>query len=240
MPQEKWTSAGGVVLEKLEKPYRVYVVKPSNNYGPWCFPKGRVDGKDSLQVTAQREVLEESGVPAEFVDGGNLGTGVGSYSITHYFLMVQSGPMGDHDFETEEVRLVTFEQAKKLFSSMGNSRDITILERAQLFLKNFDKKQNEIYLKVLKSLKEHKAESEDEVFNKYAFANNRTDNFPKEFDSKIENEVYKALTLHVSENIQMSKKISNLLSDILSKGLYSDVIKEPNEFVQSGCRVYYK
>ena len=139
---EKWISAGGVVLEKLEQPYKVYVVKPSNNYGPWCFPKGRVDGKDSLQITAQREVLEESGVPAEFVDGGNLGTGVGSYSITHYYLMVQSGPMGEHDFETEEVRLVTFEQAKKLFSSMGNSRDITILERAKDFLKNFDKKQS--------------------------------------------------------------------------------------------------
>ena len=79
-------------------------------------------------------------------------------------------------------------------------------------------------------LKEYKTESEDEIFNKYAFANNRIDNVPKEFDSKIENEVYKALALHISENIQMSKKISDLLSDILSKGLYSDVIKEPNEF----------
>jgi DNA helicase HerA-like ATPase len=93
---EKWISAGGVVLEKLEKPYRVYVVKPSNDYGP----------------------------------------------------------MGEHDFETEEVRLVTFEQAKKLFASMGNSRDITILERAKEFLKNFDKKQNEVYDNVLNSLLE--------------------------------------------------------------------------------------
>jgi len=134
MPRDKWTSAGGVVLDKLEEPYHVYVVKPSNNYGPWCFPKGRVDPGEDLHSTALREVQEEAGVPAKIIPGANLGTGVGSYSITHYFLMVQDGPLGSHDHETEEVRLATFDEARELFSSDGNSRDVGILGRAISYL----------------------------------------------------------------------------------------------------------
>lgn len=134
MPNKKWTSAGGVVLPDREKPWRVYVVKPSNNYGPWCFPKGKVDPGESKEATAVREVQEEAGVPAELVPGAYLGTGEGQYSITHYYLMVQTGRAGATDFETEEVRLVTFEQAEGLFASAGNQRDVGILARARDYL----------------------------------------------------------------------------------------------------------
>lgn len=138
MPSQKWTSAGGVVLQSLKKPHRVYVVKPSNNYGPWCFPKGKVDPGESKESTAVREVQEEAGVPAEIVPGAYLGTGVGQYSITHYYLMVQTGPAGSTDFETEEVRLVTFKQAERLFASDGNQRDVGILARARDYLTKED------------------------------------------------------------------------------------------------------
>ena len=70
MPKDKWTSAGGVVLDGLEQPYKVFVCKPSNDYGPWCFPKGRVDAGESIESTALREVQEEAGVPAH--DRGRL------------------------------------------------------------------------------------------------------------------------------------------------------------------------
>ena len=134
MSKEKWVSAGGVVLDSFEKPYRVFVCKPSNNYGPWCFPKGRIDPGESMEQTAVREVSEEAGVPAKLLDGGGLGSGVGTHSISHYFMMIRTGPIGSHDDEMEEVRLVTFEEAQELFSNGGNSRDIGILKRAQAYL----------------------------------------------------------------------------------------------------------
>jgi ADP-ribose pyrophosphatase YjhB (NUDIX family) len=34
---EKWFSAGGVVVAGKDDYTRIYIRKPSNNYGPWCF-----------------------------------------------------------------------------------------------------------------------------------------------------------------------------------------------------------
>lgn len=124
------------MLDSLTQPYRVFVCKPSNNYGPWCFPKGRVDSGEGIEETALREVAEEAGVPAEMLPDGNLGTGVGSYSITHYFMMVRTGPVGGHDDEMEEVRCVTLAQAEKLFQGAGNRRDVDILNRARKYLES--------------------------------------------------------------------------------------------------------
>ena len=130
----KWTSAGGVVLDSIDPPHRVFVCKPSNNYGPWCFPKGRVDDGDSLETTALREVSEEAGVPATMLPNGSLGTAEGSYSITHYFMMVRSGEVGPHDYEMEEVRLVTLDEAEALFAGAGNRRDVGVLTKARAYI----------------------------------------------------------------------------------------------------------
>lgn len=134
MSKDKWISAGGVVLDGLEEPHRVYVVKPSNNYGPWCFPKGRVDEGETLHAAALREVREEAGISANIIPGGNLGTGVGSYSITHYFLMLKEGELGAHDNETEEVRVLELDEAEQLLAASGNSRDVGILNKARAHL----------------------------------------------------------------------------------------------------------
>jgi len=162
MANKKWTSAGGVVLDSFEEPYKIFVCKPSNNYGPWCFPKGRVDEGENLEQTALREVQEEAGVPAKLLPNASIGSGVGSYSISHYFMMIRTGEVGPHDFEMEEVRLVTFDEAEQLFSSAGNSRDVGILNNARAYLEknvksstneNFDmseKKQiNELHVNLL-------------------------------------------------------------------------------------------
>lgn len=126
----------------------VYIIKPSNDFGPWCFPKGRQDKGESLQETALREVREESGVPAKIMKNGYLGTGKGSKSITHYYAMVQNGPMGKHDFETEEVRLVTLDEAEALFAGAGNSRDVTVLKRLLSFIESnvIERPLDEIFL----------------------------------------------------------------------------------------------
>jgi 8-oxo-dGTP diphosphatase len=135
-PRKLWTSAGGVVLRSLKDREHVYVIKPSNNYGPWAFPKGQVDKGESKKQAALREVWEETGLKARIIDHRKayLGSGKGSYSITHFYLMVKTGGSPHPTDETEEVRLVTWKEAKRLFRSSGNRRDVEIAKRAQVVL----------------------------------------------------------------------------------------------------------
>jgi 8-oxo-dGTP pyrophosphatase MutT (NUDIX family) len=149
-----WTSAGGVVLDSLEKPYRVYVCLPANNWGPWSLPKGRVDEGETLEQAALREVREESGITARIVPGSYLGSGVGTSSITHYWIMVKEGSIGQHDHETERVELLDIEDAIKLFKDVGNQRDAGMLVSAVKYLEKDIMKEsvqpiNELHMNLL-------------------------------------------------------------------------------------------
>jgi 8-oxo-dGTP pyrophosphatase MutT (NUDIX family) len=67
-----WLSAGGVVIPSLDECDKVYVVKPSNNYGPWSLPKGQIDPGETHEEAALREVKEEAGIIASIVPNSNL------------------------------------------------------------------------------------------------------------------------------------------------------------------------
>jgi 8-oxo-dGTP pyrophosphatase MutT (NUDIX family) len=140
----KWTSAGGIVIPSLhpDEIDFVYIRKPSGGFGghTWTFPKGKVDEGESLLAAALREVAEETGIKARALPGGKLGKFQGSMSVTHYFMMVQTGgKVGKTDFETEEVRLVSFDEAEKLLR--GNTRDVKVLKKARAWIaSNISKK----------------------------------------------------------------------------------------------------
>lgn len=133
----KWISAGGVVVPSKKDFSKVLVIKPSNNYGPWAFPKGRVDTGETLQIAAVREVFEETGVHAKFLHRGKdtyLGSGRGSFSVTHFFLMYSSGGKPHPTKESEKALFVPWEQAINLFTRSGNKRDPKIAMRAMKVL----------------------------------------------------------------------------------------------------------
>jgi 8-oxo-dGTP pyrophosphatase MutT (NUDIX family) len=127
-----WESAGGVVFDQTS-PGFICIIKPSNNYGPWCLPKGRIDTGESQSEAALREVKEETGVIAKITPGGYLGSYKGSYSITHYYVMEKVSETGKHDSETEEVKFIYIDEAIELFKQVGNNRDHNVLINAKNF-----------------------------------------------------------------------------------------------------------
>lgn len=131
-PLKKWTSAGCVVLDSEDDHEHVYVIKPSNHYGPWSLPKGTVDKGESLKQTAIREVLEETGLRVKVMMGKTayLGKFEGGYSHTHYFLAVKVGGNPHPTAESERVELVTWDEALRLFRSSGNKRDPKVIKLA--------------------------------------------------------------------------------------------------------------
>lgn len=131
----KRVTAGGVVFEPQGFPTYVYVALPSNDFGPWTFPKGGVEPGETLEEAALREVREETGVPARILPGGYLGR-VTDKQINHYFMMIRRGPIGPHDWEMCEVRCVSLNEALKLLNGDGNARDVEVLRRVATYLDN--------------------------------------------------------------------------------------------------------
>ena len=140
-PMKKWTSAGCVVIPSMDDHEHIYVIKPSNNYGPIAFPKGQVDKGETIKQAALREVYEETGLRVKILPGNEsyVGKGIGSFSVTHFFLAVKIGGHPHPTAETERVMLVTWEEAKRLFRSAGNKRDPRIADLARQALKQYEK-----------------------------------------------------------------------------------------------------
>lgn len=133
-PPEKWVSAGGVVLGGMDDLDHVYIRKPTAGWGPWSFPKGKIDRGETREQAALREVEEEIGIVARILPGSYLGTGEGGYSITHYYVMVAERNLGRHDKETEKVLLATWTEAVHKFAKGSNMRDMKILTKAMDFV----------------------------------------------------------------------------------------------------------
>jgi ADP-ribose pyrophosphatase YjhB (NUDIX family) len=110
------------------------------------LPKGGVDKGESMKQAAVRETFEETGLKVKILPGPHAYVGSGKSAIgpvSHFFLAVKvGGSPAAKGWETEKVRLVTFEEAKKLFGQAHggktNKRDPMILDRAKQALKHFD------------------------------------------------------------------------------------------------------
>jgi len=114
---------------------RVLLRKPKNEFDNyvWTFAKGRPLPGEKPEQAALRAVLEECGVKAGIVRR-IPGTFAGGTSDTIYYLMrpMETGlPMDD---ETEEIRWVDVDQAKKVISltrnKVGRKRDLAVLDAA--------------------------------------------------------------------------------------------------------------
>jgi 8-oxo-dGTP pyrophosphatase MutT (NUDIX family) len=119
-------SAGGVVVSDGQVITIVPVKRAADGTRVLGLPKGHLDGDETPEEAARREVAEETGVDAELLE--LLGDveyrydrrGRGIRKVVRFYLFVyRSGDLADHDHEIEEARWMPLEEAAERLTYPG-------------------------------------------------------------------------------------------------------------------------
>jgi 8-oxo-dGTP pyrophosphatase MutT (NUDIX family) len=119
-------SAGGVVVSEGQVITIVPVKRAADGRRVRGLPKGHLDGDETPEEAARREVAEETGVDAELLE--QLGDAEYRYDrrgrainkVVRFFLFAyRSGDVADHDHEIEEARWMPLEQAAEQLTYAG-------------------------------------------------------------------------------------------------------------------------
>ena len=119
-------SAGGVACRTGPSGTEVALISVGKE-ARWQLPKGLVDPGETPEVTALREVREETGIETALLDridtieywyvGDRRGQRVRFHKFVHFFLLsYRSGQISDHDHEVNEARWVEIRQAQQMLS----------------------------------------------------------------------------------------------------------------------------
>jgi 8-oxo-dGTP pyrophosphatase MutT (NUDIX family) len=124
-------SAGGVAFRDDGGAVRVAIVSvnPSRR---WQLPKGHLDGDETAEQAALREVREEAGIETEMISPldtveywyyGNKGSDRVRYhkQVIFYLLWYVSGSVEDHDHEVAEARWVGIDEAIQMLAFKGET-----------------------------------------------------------------------------------------------------------------------
>ncbi|MCR8631441.1 MULTISPECIES: NUDIX hydrolase [Paenibacillus] len=100
-------SAGGVVYRKKQNELKIQMIQ--DRYGKITLPKGKMEPGETVEQTALREILEETGIvgtitkPLEVITYQFTLTGVGLVDKeVHYFLV--EAKSGELQAQVEEIR----------------------------------------------------------------------------------------------------------------------------------------
>ncbi len=132
-------SSGGLVVSS-SNPSQVALISHRNRGGgkDWVIPKGHVEGSESLEQTAVREVAEETGIACEVV--AKLGEINYSFSVgrkrikktVHHFLLRQlGGELSADNDPTGEVLDVQWFEINELDNVLGHANEKLIATRAK-------------------------------------------------------------------------------------------------------------
>ncbi len=134
-------SAGGVVVRQKGGGWQLAAIRPAGKPpGTWALPKGLIDRGERPDVTAAREVAEETGVDGDLVtkldDVRYVYTRHGGERVfkvvSFYLFRYSSGELGEiapeQRREVAEARWLPLEQAPRLLAYKGERE---IAERAR-------------------------------------------------------------------------------------------------------------
>lgn len=132
MKQEK--SCGAVIFRE-ENTQRYYLILTSTQ-GHTTLCKGHVEGSETERETAVREILEETGLTVEFVDGFrevitySPKPGV-SKDVVFFLARLSGGALTCQPEEVAEVRFLPFDEA---LAALTHQSDRDVLAKARAFL----------------------------------------------------------------------------------------------------------
>lgn len=118
LPVVDETSAGGIVVSRREGVDHAAVIARRNRAGrlEWCLPKGHLEGNETPEEAAVREIAEETGITGEVlrrlgvIDYWFSGDDRRVHKVVHHFLLGAVGGTltveGDPDGEAEDAAWV--------------------------------------------------------------------------------------------------------------------------------------
>ena len=127
--------AGGIVFRKQRRKRRYLLVEASGRAGEWVLPKGRLEPGETHLEAAIREVREETGVWARFIENaGDVDFVVNGKSVeTRYFLMEAVGRGLRQDRDRKHVWLT---RDKALRQAAHDETRVLLAEADQILLRN--------------------------------------------------------------------------------------------------------
>jgi 8-oxo-dGTP pyrophosphatase MutT (NUDIX family) len=118
LPVVEETSAGGLVVSSVRGVHHAAVIARRNRAGrlEWCLPKGHLEGVETPEEAAVREIAEETGIIGRVlrrlgvIDYWFTGDDRRVHKVVHHFLLGAVGGEltveGDPDGEAEDVEWV--------------------------------------------------------------------------------------------------------------------------------------
>jgi mutator protein MutT len=129
---KKEFSAGGVVVRDRDVVVITPVKRALNGSRVLGLPKGHLDGDETPEEAALREVREETGVQAELIE--KLGEiryqfdrkrATIDKTVAFFLFEYRSGSVADHDHEIEEARWMPLEEAVQALTHPAEREIVT-------------------------------------------------------------------------------------------------------------------
>lgn len=134
LPIVEETSAGGLVVSIQDGEFHAAVIARRNRAGrlEWCLPKGHLEGVETAEDAAIREIAEETGILGSIqrqlgvIDYWFTGDDRRVHKVVHHFLLEAVGGYltveGDPDSEAEDVAWVAFANLGAILSYPNERR----------------------------------------------------------------------------------------------------------------------
>lgn len=133
---KKEKSCGALIARRENHHLQFLIIQQVQ--GHWCFPKGHVEGNETEQETAAREIREETGLKVEFMKGFRKETEYspkpGVVKEVVYFLARPVG--GKEKIQKSELKDMAWVDPVAALAALTYDSDAELLKSAYAFLKD--------------------------------------------------------------------------------------------------------